>query len=84
MGILVCGMGSITRLARCILCSLHSGITHCVHSIVKALAQHLDFRNAVKVAAREQTTQIGNQFFQFTLGGGDNIRNRFGHGGCSF
>jgi hypothetical protein len=45
-----------------------------VHAVVDALAQHFDFRHGVEVFAGDQAAQVGDQFFEFCLGGVDGGR----------
>ena len=74
MGITVSRQCSFLGLACCVLGGANGGFTHVVHAIVQTLAQQLDFRHCVQILVGQQSPQIGNQFFQFALGGGGGVR----------
>ena len=60
----------ILGLAGSFLCGAHCRFTHRMHAVIQTLAKHLDLGKGVQIPAGQQAAQIGNQFFEFALGGG--------------
>ncbi len=77
MRITIGGASRILGLLGSFVRSAHRGVSNGVNAIVQALAKQLDLGNTVQIAAGQQTTQVTNQLFEFTLGS----RDGFGNGG---